>query len=72
MCQALSLSLIQPSLRRKTEAHRLSLFHAQPCPKMSPASLLRMSEKSLQISRLIRMELLLRSIKSIPDYITLT
>jgi hypothetical protein len=30
------LSLMQLTLRRKTAAHRLSLFHAQPCPKMSP------------------------------------
>jgi hypothetical protein len=45
MYQASSLSLIDPSPRHKSEAHRLSLFHAQTCPKMSPASLLRMCEK---------------------------
>jgi hypothetical protein len=45
MCQASSLSLIDPSPRYKGEARRVSLFHAQTCPKMSPASLLRMGEK---------------------------
>jgi len=60
------------SPRRKTDAHRLSLFHAQPCPKMSPASTLHMGEKSLQIPRSIKMKLLSRLIKRIPDYITLT
>jgi hypothetical protein len=72
MYQASSLSLIDPSPRSKKEAHRLSLFHAQPCLKMSPASLLRISEKSLQILHLVKMGLLSHAIKIIPDYITLT
>jgi hypothetical protein len=39
---------------------------------MSPASLLRISEKSLQILHLVKMGLLSHAIKIIPDYITLT
>ncbi|OBZ96755.1 hypothetical protein ADU59_03185 [Pararhizobium polonicum] len=60
------------SPRRKTDAYRLSLFHAQPCPKISAASRLLMHEKSLQIPRVFKMGLLSRAIKLIPDYITLT
>lgn len=63
---------MQLTLHRKTAAQRLSLFHAWSLPENVSGIPLRVSEQSLQIVHLIRMKLLCRPIKHIPNYMTLT